>query len=113
MLSNNMLTIVSILFRYADVITGVLKTDGRYLLDMFQLEHDTFVGPPHNFEPEEAQTLYGKYIIPIKRPSIIFPTIPQLAPNKPVPAIMPIYSCTSANYAHKPLKTRPPGTNIA
>lgn len=46
--------------RYADVITGVLKTDGRYLLDMFQLEHDTFVGPPHNFEPEEAQTLYGQ-----------------------------------------------------
>ena len=38
------------------------------------------------------------HIIPIKRP----------CPNKRPP----ICSCRSTNYAHKPLKTRPSGTNI-
>ena len=48
--------------------------------------------------------------------SCFFPSIiPEVAHNKlitPAPAIRPIYACRSANYAHKPLKTRPPGTTI-
>ena len=52
---------------------------------------------------------------PYKRPSMFFSIIPQVEPNKrstPVPVIRPICSGRFVNYAHKPLKTRPPGTNI-
>ncbi|XP_072026650.1 probable thiopurine S-methyltransferase [Amphiura filiformis] len=45
--------------KYSEVIIELMKPDSRYLLDMFQLEHHTFAGPPHNFEPEDAQKLYG------------------------------------------------------
>ena len=48
------------LARYSEVIMSLMKPDTRYLLDMFQLEHHSFAGPPHNFEPEEAHQLYGK-----------------------------------------------------
>ena len=36
----------------------------------------------------------------------------MIAPNKHLAVIRPICSCRSANYTHKPLKTRSPGTHI-
>ncbi|XP_071807487.1 thiopurine S-methyltransferase-like [Asterias amurensis] len=45
--------------RYRDVICDVLKPSGRYLLDIFEIPHDVFCGPPHNLDPEELKLLYG------------------------------------------------------
>ncbi|XP_022091591.1 thiopurine S-methyltransferase-like [Acanthaster planci] len=45
--------------RYCDVISDVLKPDSRYLLDIFEVPHDVFSGPPHNIDPEEITQLFG------------------------------------------------------
>ncbi|XP_006825177.1 thiopurine S-methyltransferase-like [Saccoglossus kowalevskii] len=48
--------------KYADVFFPLLKKDGRCLLDLFQVDHEHFAGPPHTFPPEELQTLLGKHL---------------------------------------------------
>ncbi len=55
----NINVFMSLLFRYRDVIVDVLKPSGRYLLDIFEVPHDVFCGPPHSLDPEELKLLYG------------------------------------------------------
>ncbi|XP_038057811.1 thiopurine S-methyltransferase-like [Patiria miniata] len=45
--------------RYRDIITDVLKPDSRYLLDIFEIPHDVFSGPPHNMDPKDVTQLFG------------------------------------------------------
>ncbi|XP_070555398.1 probable thiopurine S-methyltransferase [Ptychodera flava] len=47
--------------RYAKVITPLLRKGGRYLLDLFQLDHESFVGPPYDCKPTDVDDMFGKY----------------------------------------------------
>ncbi|XP_071954536.1 probable thiopurine S-methyltransferase [Antedon mediterranea] len=44
--------------RYHDVILDLLEEDGRYLLDVFEVDHKKFAGPPNNFLKEDIHKLF-------------------------------------------------------
>ncbi|XP_071835510.1 probable thiopurine S-methyltransferase isoform X1 [Apostichopus japonicus] len=45
--------------RYCNVMKKLLKADGRWLLDVFELDHVKFAGPPFNQDTEELRQLIG------------------------------------------------------
>nr|XP_054771831.1 probable thiopurine S-methyltransferase [Lytechinus pictus] len=47
--------------RYCDVISKLLKDDGRYLLDCFELEHSVFAGPPHTTDPKDLERYFDSF----------------------------------------------------
>ncbi|XP_077991314.1 thiopurine S-methyltransferase-like [Glandiceps talaboti] len=47
--------------KYAKVMSPLLRKDGRYLLEFFEVDHETFIGPPYDLKPKLLENIYATH----------------------------------------------------